>query len=262
MSRVELAFSAAEGPEGAPYLILGHSLGTSSYLWDRTTGELAKRFRVAPWELPGHGAAPPARTAFSVEEVVKEIIAHLDEIGIERAYYAGVSFGGTVGLELALSYPERISAIAIISSGACVDDVAAWFSRAAAVRQDGTRSLVKGSRQRWFADLTRRSQANRVDALVQILESTDDASYAWACEALAEYDAIDRLDQLEPPVLAVWGEEDALVPEAKLREISDRVRHGHATGIADAAHAAPFERPQAVAELLATFFSGLSRPKC
>lgn len=261
MSKIELAFSAAEGPVGVPYLVLGHSLGTSSYLWDQTRGELAKHFRVALWELPGHGAAPPARTAFSVEEVAKEIIAHLDGVGVERAYYAGVSFGGTVGLELALSYPERISAVAIISSGARVDDVAAWYSRAAAVRQDGTRSLVQGSRQRWFADLARRSHADRVDALLQTLEGTDDASYARACEALADYDAIDRLDQLEPPVLAVWGEEDALVPEAKLREISDRARRGHSAGIADAAHAAPFERPQAVAELLVAFFSGLSRPE-
>lgn len=259
MSGVLLAFTNPSGPADAPYLLLGHSLGTSARLWEKTAVELAQHFRVIRWELPGHGSAAPARTPFSVEQLAAGIISQLDTLGIARVGCAGVSLGGTVGLELARAYPDRISAVAVISTGANVDDPAAWIARAATVRLEGTASLVQGSRERWFSASTRASQPDEVQALLQALEATDDESYAYACEALAAYDVFERLEQIEAPLLAVWGEQDRLVPEAKLREIAEGVRAGGAESVRNAAHAGPAEQPHVVAALLASFFGELSR---
>jgi 3-oxoadipate enol-lactonase / 4-carboxymuconolactone decarboxylase len=44
-----------DGPEEAPVLILGPSLGTTWHMWDRQVPELAKQWRVFRFDLPGHG---------------------------------------------------------------------------------------------------------------------------------------------------------------------------------------------------------------
>lgn len=254
MSTLPLAFTAPAGPSGAPYLLLGHSLGTSALLWEEAGAELEQTHRVIRWELPGHGAAKPARAPYTVEQVAASVITHLDLAGIERVRCAGVSFGGTVSLELARAYPGRIAASAVISTGARTDEPSAWLARAEAVRREGTTSLVQGSRHRWFSPATRDTSPDRVRALLDVLERTDDESYARTCESLATYDVSDRLHEVSPPVLAVWGAQDVLVPEPKLREIADGVRDGRAVGLADAAHAGPFEQPQQTVELLTGFF--------
>lgn len=49
-----------DGPEDAPILVLGPSLGTSWHMWDRQIPELTPHWRVFRYDLPGHGGAPPA----------------------------------------------------------------------------------------------------------------------------------------------------------------------------------------------------------
>ena len=66
-------------------------------------------------------------------------------------HYAGVSLGGTVGLQLALDHPDTVAAVAVICSGAQIGDPAAWHERADLVRRAGTPVMVEGSARRWFA---------------------------------------------------------------------------------------------------------------
>ncbi|UUT36185.1 alpha/beta fold hydrolase [Microbacterium elymi] len=86
-------------------------------------------------------------------------------------------------------------------------------------------------------------------------QESDDTSYALCCEALAAFDARDRLGRIAAPVLAIWGEHDLVTPESSAREIADGVQHGRAAGIADASHLSPVDDPQAVIRLPTEFFA-------
>ncbi|WP_338069266.1 alpha/beta fold hydrolase, partial [Streptomyces antimycoticus] len=44
-----------DGPEDAPVLVLGPSLGTTWHMWDRQIPELSRHWRVLRFDLPGHG---------------------------------------------------------------------------------------------------------------------------------------------------------------------------------------------------------------
>src|SRR5581483_11280099 len=68
-----------DGPEDAPVLILGPSLGTTWHMWDRQVPELTKQWRVLRFDLPGHGGAP-ARPAGSVAELAARLLATLDAL--------------------------------------------------------------------------------------------------------------------------------------------------------------------------------------
>lgn len=93
-----------DGPEDAPVLVLGPSLGTTWHMWDRQVPELARSWRVFRFDLPGHGGAP-AHPAGSVAELADRVLAALDAAGVQRFGYAGCALGGAVGAELALRHP-------------------------------------------------------------------------------------------------------------------------------------------------------------
>lgn len=253
-----VALTAPAGPDGAPMIVLGPSLGTSTILWERAMPMLAGTYRVTAWDLPGHGASPPARDAFTVGDLADAVAAALAALGAEHVFYAGVSLGGATGLELLLRHPDLVEGAVIIASGAQLGEPSAWHERAAQVRAQSTSSVIIGSAQRWFAPGSIEREPDLSGRLLHALQDADDESYARCCEALAAYDVRDRLAQITAPVLALWGEHDGAAPEAKSLEVASKVGDGRASRIDGAAHLPPAERPDETARAVLDFFDGLS----
>jgi 3-oxoadipate enol-lactonase len=245
--------STSSGTE-APLLVLGPSLGTSTLLWDRVIPDLAARWRVVAWDLPGHGGAPAAGAPFSIADLADAVAAAVDGPFL----YAGVSLGGAVGLELLLRHGDRVDAAAILCSGAAIGTPEGWRDRAAQVRAQSTSSLIIGSAQRWFAPGTIARDPDLTGRLLHALQDADDASYAWCCEALADFDVRDRLPEIATPVLAVWGDHDGVTPAASALQISEGVQRGRALGIPDASHLAPADAPAETATALRDFFDEIA----
>jgi len=239
------------GPDGAPLLVLGPSLGTSTILWENTVPQLAELYRVTAWDLPGHGASAATAAAFTVGDLADAVAAAVPD---DTFLYAGVSLGGATGLELLLRHPDRVRRAAIIASGALIGTPEGWHERAAKVRAESTSSIIIASAQRWFAPDSIAREPDLSGRLLHVLQAADDESYALCCEALAAFDVRDRLGDIAAPVLALWGEFDAVAPQEKAAEIAAGVQHGRADRIADAGHLPPAEQPAATAQLLREFF--------
>lgn len=256
---IALAFTKPVGPEDAPLLVLGPSLGTSTILWEGVVGALATSHRVVAWDLPGHGASAPASDAFSVDDLADAVAEAARALGADRVHYAGVSLGGAVGLSLLLRHPSLVERAAILCSGAAIGQPDDWHARAAKVRAQSTSSLIVGSAQRWFAPGSIARHPELTGRLLHVLQDVDDESYARCCEALAAFDVRARLGEITVPVLAAWGEWDAVTPEASAREIADGVRDGRTSRIVNVSHLAPVDAPAAVVAELSEFLDERGR---
>ncbi|KRA25475.1 alpha/beta hydrolase [Microbacterium sp. Root61] len=250
MTVPSLTLTSLGGAADAPLVVLGSSLGTSSILWEDVAPALAADYRVLAWDLPGHGASPAASDSFSVADLADAVA---DTVG-EPFLYAGVSLGGAVGLTLALRHPSLVRRAAIVASGAQLGEPSGWHERAAQIRAQSTSSVIVGSAQRWFAPDSIAQRPELSGRLLHALQDADDESYALCCEALAAYDVRPSLGEIRMPVLAVWGQFDAVAPEAKSVEIASGVASGSIVEIADAAHLPPAEQPVATAAALLDFF--------
>jgi len=256
MTVPHLVATAEQSASDAPLLVLGPSLGSvGSTLWSTTIPHMADRFRIVTWDLPGHGASPKATESFTIADLADGVIAILDEIGAEKALYAGVSMGGGTGLQLALRHPDRIERVAMVCASYRFRTPEAWRERADQVRTQSTSSLVVATAQVWFAP--GRMEANPVisGTLLHNLQDADDESYALACEALAQFDLESRLADITIPVLDVWGDKDPTITWDSALKIASTVPQGAAVAIEDAAHLAPADQPEAVAEVLIDFFA-------
>lgn len=231
------------GGDGA-LLLVGPSLGTTAAgLWSAAADVLRRSFHVVGWDLPGHGSSPVA-DEFDVRDLAEGVLAAVGEPFV----YAGVSLGGAVGLQLLLAAPSRVERAVLISTGASIGAPAAWYERAAQVRRDGTRSLVEGARERWFAPPNRDSAA--AAELLRGLVDVDADSYAAACEALARYDVRARLAEIDRPVVAIAGGLDPVTTPATLRHIATGVQFGSLAIVPDVSHQLIVEAPQQAASLV------------
>jgi 3-oxoadipate enol-lactonase/4-carboxymuconolactone decarboxylase len=240
-----------------PLLVLGPSLGTTaSTLWtDCAAAGLTEAFDVVAWDLPGHGhnrSVPEepftmADLAAGVLHVVDDIVA---ERGDDSFFYAGDSVGGSVGLQLLLDAPARVTAAVLLCTGAKIGSHESWTGRMAQVSMSGTPVMVSGSAERWFGSGFLEREPDRGSALLHALADVVDEGYVGVCGALAEFDVRDRLAEIGAPVLAVAGVEDVSTPVESLREIAAGVKDGRLEVLDGVAHLAPAEAPALVARLI------------
>jgi pimeloyl-ACP methyl ester carboxylesterase len=94
-----------------PAVLLVHAGVADSRMWPGVAGQLAATHRVVTCDLRGFGKSPLPPERFSH---AADLVALLDELGIERAAVVGASFGGYVALELALRAPGRVMALALL----------------------------------------------------------------------------------------------------------------------------------------------------
>ena len=255
MTVPQISITEPRGPAGAPLVVLGAALGTATTLWDAATDLLRDRYRVLSFDHPGHGASPVPLEPFTIADVGAGVLNALDSIGEREFHYAGVSLGGTVGLELLLTASDRILSAAIICSGAKIGEAPGWYERAATVRADGTASLMSGASARWFTPASIEHDSPMTTGILNSLRDTDDESYALCCEALANFDVRYTLDRVAKPVLALWADHDEVTPESLSTFIAEGVQHGRVHEIKNASHLAPAEQPAAVAAVLNEFFA-------
>jgi pimeloyl-ACP methyl ester carboxylesterase len=240
----------AGSSSAAGVLIVGPSLGTSAEaLWTACAAMLP--FEVVGWDLPGHGRSRPAAGAFSVPDLA-DAVRHLAQAssGGRDTWYAGVSLGGAVGLELALD-PGPFGAVAVVASAAKIGDAEGWRERADLVRREGTEAVVAGSAVRWFAPGFTAREPAVTAALLASLSGTDRESYALACEALASFDLRDRVAARKVPLLVAAGQHDPVVPPGQARSAAPDAF----AVIPGCGHLPPAEDPAAVAGLLTSFFT-------
>lgn len=100
---------AEAGPEDGDPVVLLHGWPQHWYLWRRVMPALADAgYRVYAPDLRGFGWTEAPEDGYEKEQLAADVIALLDELGVERVKLAGHDWGGYAGWILALRHPDRI----------------------------------------------------------------------------------------------------------------------------------------------------------
>ncbi|MGW2656828.1 bifunctional 3-oxoadipate enol-lactonase/4-carboxymuconolactone decarboxylase PcaDC [Streptomyces sp. NPDC001478] len=243
-----------DGPEDAPVLILGPSLGTTWHMWDRQIPELTQHWRVFRYDFPGHGGAP-AHPATAVGELADRLVATLNGLGVQRFGYAGCSLGGAVGADLALRHPHRVATLALVASSPRFGSADEFRQRGVMVRTNGLEPMARTAPERWFTPGFAAAQPAIVEWAVQMVRTTDPGCYIAACEALATFDIRADLGRIGVPTLVLVGAEDQVTGPGDARTLVAGIPDARLALVPGASHLAPVEQPGAVTDLLLTHVS-------
>jgi 3-oxoadipate enol-lactonase / 4-carboxymuconolactone decarboxylase len=209
-----------EGPEDAPVVMFASSLGTTHAMWDPQAAALSGEYRVLRYDHRGHGGSPAPPGPYTVDDLAGDALALLDELGIARVTFVGLSLGGAIGQVLALRAPERVERLVLACTTASFAPPEPWHERAAAVRAGGMQAIVDSVLERW---VTPDAPAEMVQHLRGQFLASDPEGYASSCEALAGHDTRGKLGGLAMPVLVIAGSDDPATPPVKLQAIADEL---------------------------------------
>jgi len=244
-SLLPAAAAAADGPEGAPVLVLGNSLGTSTAVWESQVAQLRRHFRLVRYDLPGHGGSPAVAGPYTVGGLGAGVLGLADSLGVGQFAYCGISLGGMIGMWLAAAAPDRIVALGLVCTAAHLPPADGWRARASQVRAAGMASVSPAVIGRWFTPGFAGRAPSVVSEFRAELERTDPVGYAGCCEAIAEMDLRESLPGITAPTLVLAGSDDPATPPAHGAAIAGLVR-GARLDVVPAAHLATVEAPDAV----------------
>ena len=246
-----------DGPEDAPVLVLGNSLGTTVEMWEPQLPALTEHFRVVRYDHRGHGRSPVQVGDYRLDELGGDLLATLDKLGLERVHLGGLSLGGMVAMWVAANAPERVDRLALLCTSARLGPPEMWVTRAETVRTQGTEAIADVIVGRWF---TPGFAARLPEAFIWargLLTSISPTGYAGCCTAIQHMDLLPSLASITAPTLVIAGEQDpATPPEAHAKLIAEGIPNARLEIVPDAAHLANVEQPDVVNRLLLEFLGG------
>jgi pimeloyl-ACP methyl ester carboxylesterase len=256
--------------EGPPVVFV-HGLGGSWQNWLEQLPELAREHRVVAMDLPGFGYSPMPREEISIAGYARLLDGLLGELGIDAAAVVGNSMGGFIGAELAISFPQRVERLVLVSAAGLSthNDPVPVRALPALVRLE---RVIAGSTA-WLAgrsDTVMRRPRLRgatLNAVVrhpsrlpaalaaEQLRGAGKPGFLSALQAVIDYDVRDRLPEIACPTLIVWGARDRLINVRDAHVFEELIPDSRKVIFEDTGHVAMLERPAAFNALLEEFLA-------
>jgi 3-oxoadipate enol-lactonase len=249
------------GPDDAPVVALGTSIGTNQGLWDPQADVLGRRFRLLRFEFRGHGPAgaqsPAPPGPYTIAELGTDVLDVLNRYDLDQVAYCGISLGGMVGMWLAANAPGRITRLALCCTSAFMPPASMWRERAATARAEGLAGLVGPTTGRWFTPSFLEQHPEPVAAVAAMFTGTNPAGYAGCAEAIAAMDQRESIAAITAPTVVIAGADDPSTPPWHGAQLARTIPGAAFTVVRGAAHLANYQDPGPVTAALATHLAPL-----
>jgi pimeloyl-ACP methyl ester carboxylesterase len=244
-----------------PAVVLGHSFLCSGEMWAPQVPDLVEANRVINVDLRGHGRSSPLTAPCEMADLVDDVLAVLDHLGLANAILAGLSIGGMVAMRVALEAPERVRALVLADTHAGGEKLAKktkYRLMTAASKVVGLRPFLPSVLRLMFGATTLRIEPALVAEWKSRFSEVDLPSIGIVLEALVRRDSVlERLHEISVPTLVIVGEEDASLPVGCSREIAQAIEGASLVVVPRAGHLSTLEQPEIVARAMRDFIRGL-----
>jgi len=196
-------------------VLLLHGLGVYGQSWGYQRQALTELgYQVVAPDLPGFGRTPPMEGRWTVKKAARFALAEMDRAGHEEFVVAGLSMGGVVALEMALSLPQRIRGLVLINTFSALrpgslSEVVYFLKRGLRAYIASPAKQAELVAQRIFPNPI---HAEWRELLVQSIRESDPIVYRQAMLALADFNVNDKLSKINIPTMVITGDEDSTIP--------------------------------------------------
>ena len=257
----------AEIGKGDP-IVFVHGISGSWQNWLENLPHFGRSHRAIALDLPGFGASPMPSWPIDMPAYGRLLHDFCEKLGVgSGATLVGNSMGGLVAAEAILSAPGRFQRLVLVSAAGFINT---WLphQRGKATSQAwGTfgrpfgaaaRFVVTHPRSRYamFRFAIRYPGRLRKELLwEQMASGLPCPGFADALDAVIEYDARDRLEEIEVPTMIVWGSDDWVIPAAAALSYHRRIAQSRLEIFEHTGHVPQMERPVRFNALLDDFLA-------
>lgn len=245
-----------EAAGAGPAVVFIHGFALDMRMWDDQWEAFAQRYRVIRYDVRGFGqsALPGAETFSHLED----LLTLLQQLAAPPAHLIGLSMGGGLALDFALLYPAHVRSLVLADSTlGGFNWQKDWGEPFRAAKSFG----LEAARAAWLNDelFVPANAQPAVAARLQTLTNTY-SGHHWLNAVHTrglEKPAIEQLETISVPTLAVVGERD--LPEflAIAQTLASRVPKAQHAVLAGAGHMANLEAPQEFNRIVLKFLLGV-----
>jgi len=236
-----------------PPLILIHGYPLDHTIWEGVKPYLDENFDLIIPDLRGFGMSETKALRSSIRDYSLDLKVLLDHLKLKKAYFAGHSMGGYVALAFAEEYPEQVAGMALVSSQTLADTPERQENRLMTAKQvmsDGVGIVVESMTPKLSTDEQVR------EFVRQLISRQTSLGIFNALNAMAgRSDSSELFSTFEFPVVIIHGDDDALIPVDRGREMKALLPSAHYFELAGQGHMTMMEKPQDVAKALTTLVS-------
>jgi len=242
-----------DGPTDAPVVVLVMGLAWPAAMWFRQVPALAERHRVLRMDNRGAGKTGDVPGApYTVEMMAADCLAVMDHARVQSAQVIGISMGGLIAQEMALTAPERITSLCLVATHPGIaqavvnpDAMAVLMKRGEMTPQEAAEISIPYN----YAPGTSRELIEEDWSIRMPLAATN-SGYLAQVTGSAQWSGYDRLGSISIPTMVLHGELDLLVPPANGQTIADRIPGAELVMIPDANHVLTTDQPEQVNKVL------------
>ena len=249
--------------QGPPLLFI-HGLGSSARDWELQVAPFSDQFQVITFDVRGHGQSDKPPGPYSIPLFATDTAELIRTLGIATAstrggapvHVVGISMGGMIAFQLAVSYPDLIRSMVIVNSSPemilhTFRERLQAFQRLLILRLFGMRKMAELLSKRLFP---KPEQADLRQMLVERWAENDVRAYSDAARGLLGWSVVDRLGTIECPTLVIAADHD-YTPVALKEAYVAKMPQAELVVIQDSRHATPVEQPERFNQVLAAFLS-------
>ncbi len=239
---LEIAYErAGEGPP----LVFVHGAAGDGRVWQPQLAGLADEFTVVAWDEPGAGRSSDLPAGFGLTDYAHCLAGLIEALELGPAHVAGLSWGGTVVLELYRHRPELAATLIL------TDTYAGWEG---SLPEEEVRARVAGARQMFAASseefdptlpglFAEDPPPEFVRLLEEMAADVRPTSLRTQLSLMAAADQRDLLPCIAVPTLLIWGELDARSPLVVARQFERTIPDTRLVLIPGCGHVSNLERP-------------------
>jgi len=225
-----------------------HGAAEDGRVWQPQLAALADEFTVVAWDEPGAGRSSDVPADFSLADYANSLGALIEDLHLGPAHVAGLSWGGTVVLELYRHHPGLVATLILI------DTYAGWKGSLPAAevhsRLADARQMLAAPAEEFDPTLPGLFAGDPPVEFVPLLEEVAadvrPASMRTELFVMAEADQRDLMPQIAVPTLLVWGELDVRSPLSVAHQFERAIPDTKLVVIPGCGHVSNLERPEQV----------------
>jgi pimeloyl-ACP methyl ester carboxylesterase len=245
---------------GVPLLLIG-GLGSDSSSWLGVVNEFSSYFQTIIFDNRGCGRSDIAYGECTIRKMAEDVIKLLDFLKIKQAHILGHSMGGYIAQELAINYPDRINKL-ILESTAPVSS-----QRNNALFEDIYSQLKReGHSESWFkrwavwlfspkliADSSFIDVFFKTSVEYPYLQKAD--GLKGQIEAIASFDARDRIGTIKAKTLILEGKDDILIIPEEAKILAKNIPESIFQLLDGVAHCIHIENPKLFTDIVLEFLN-------
>src|SRR5579862_8286217 len=215
-----LRVSVREGTAGWPPLLLCNGIGASLELFQPFVDALDPGRPVIRFDMPGIGGSPAPVVPYHLTTLPSLLAGLLDQLGYEQADVLGISWGGGLAQQFALSRPGRVRRLILVATapGALMvpghPRVLLRMLTPRRHRDPGYAARIAGE---LYGGSARTDPMAARDLLHATTRLGPARGYFYQLLSTIAWTSLPRLPRLRPPTLILAGDDDPIIPLVNAR---------------------------------------------